>query len=142
MASIPTIVIVHGAWHSAAHWESFAKNLPYKSVVPQLTGVNPANAATESLAKDTATVLAALNPLLEAGEDILLVGHSYGANPVADVATGLSKKAREKEGKKGGVVGVVFISTSLAKPGLSISETYGNNELPPWMTFDVSTPPP
>lgn len=53
---------------------------------------------------------------------MVLLMHSYGGSPGNGSAVGLSKEERERDGKKGGVVGLVFVSAYVAKEGQTIRE--------------------
>lgn len=48
---------------------------------------------------------------------MVLLMHSYGGIPGNGSAVGLSKKEREGKGEKGGVVGLVFVSSYVAREG-------------------------
>ena len=53
---------------------------------------------------------------------MVLLMHSYGGSPGNGSAVGLSKKERERDGKKGGVVGLVLVSAYVAKEGQKIGK--------------------
>lgn len=48
--------------------------------------------------------------LADEGRDLVVVGHSYGGVVTSCAVERLSKDARVKEGKTGGVIKVVYIS--------------------------------
>lgn len=77
-----------------------------------------------------------LLPLVEnQGKDVLMLMHSYAGMPGAGAATGLSNRVRQRQGKKGGVVGLVMISGFLVPEGLSCAGSMGGS-LPPWIAQD------
>lgn len=51
---------------------------------------------------------------------MVLLMHSYGGSPGNGSAVGLSKKERERDEKKGGVVGLVHVSACVAKEGQKV----------------------
>ena len=44
------------------------------------------------------------------GKDVVLIGHSYGGVPVSQCGKGLSKEARQKQGKPGGLVNLAYLT--------------------------------
>jgi pimeloyl-ACP methyl ester carboxylesterase len=80
--SKPTIVLVHGAFASAAGWEGVANALHkdgYQTATPQL--------GLESVAGDVAIVRSTLDSI---PGDKILVGHSYGGFVITNAASGRS----------------------------------------------------
>ena len=63
-------------------------------------------------------------------KDIVVVCHSYGGIPGAGAAHGLSKIARAKEGKKGGVIGLIYISGFVVPEGSSLLDIMGGRHAP------------
>ena len=61
--------------------------------------------------------------------------HSYAGIPGAAAATGLARSQRVKEGKLGGIIGLVFIAAFLVPEGMSCSGLQGGN-LPSWILLD------
>ena len=71
-----------------------------------------------------------LLPLLDSGTDVLLLLHSYGGLPAAAAATG------QKEGKKEGILGLVFIAAFVAREGGSLDQMVGGT-LANWIGINV-----
>ncbi|KAK3629705.1 hypothetical protein LTR56_017135 [Elasticomyces elasticus] len=119
----PTIIIVPGAWHfgtkhftalterlETAGYETIPLDLPSIGDEPPITGY-----------KDDITCIAqAIEEHAERGEDVVLVMHSRGGHCGSDAAQGLSKVDREKAGKKGGIVRLVYLCAFAAPEGISI----------------------
>ena len=61
---------------------------------------------------------------------MILVAHSYGGIPAGGAAYGLSKYAREKDGRKGGIVGLVYMSAFVVPEGLSLLDYFGGKHAP------------
>jgi pimeloyl-ACP methyl ester carboxylesterase len=140
--SNPTIVLVPGAWHQPAHYSVLIRLLEgagYKVVTEKLPGVDSSTPTQESTANDAAFIKKQLlDPLVDEGIDILLLMHSYGGCPGAAAAKGYSKKERTAAGKKGGIIGLVFMVAFLANEGDSLLSKLPNQEYDPWVVWNVS----
>lgn len=97
--------------------------------------LDPFNPATADCKADADFIEKNLRPLIEQDQDVLLVMHSYAGMPTAAAAVGLSKSQRQKEGKSGGIIGLVFIGAFIVAEGLSCAGLQGGN-LPPWILLD------
>jgi surfactin synthase thioesterase subunit len=51
-----------------------------------------------------------ITKLADQGKDVVLIGHSYGGVPVSQCGEGLSAEARAKQGKKGGLVRLAYMT--------------------------------
>lgn len=122
--SKPTIVILPGGYHSPSHYQELIEQLhranysTRSSVLPTVNAQNP-------FAADPATDVAFIRekllvPVFEAGEDVLLVMHSYSGIPGSVVAKGWSKSERRARGQTGGILGLVFIASVPLHEGESI----------------------
>lgn len=60
--------------------------------------------------EDAAQIAETISKLSDEGKDIVLFAHSYGGVPATESLKGLSKEAREKDGKKGGVVRIAYMT--------------------------------
>ena len=58
--------------------------------------------------------------------------HSYGGVPGSSAARGLGKVQRVGEGKKGGVVGLIYVSGFVLPGGASVADGQGG-QLPAWV---------
>lgn len=128
----PTIVIIPGAFHIPAHLSSLCAQLEtagYATASMKLPSVDPSTPAAAAVGTPSNDALFIREKLLlplieEEGKDVVLLMHSYGGSPGNGSAVGLSKEARERDGKKGGVVGLVFVSAYVAKEGPNIREDF------------------
>lgn len=59
---------------------------------------------------DAAHINKELERLADEGKDIVLIGHSYGGIPISQAGEGLSKEARQKQGKSGGLVRLAYLT--------------------------------
>ena len=120
MASKTTVAIVPGAYHTPVHFDTFISFLHaegYPTVSKQLPSVDAATPSTTTSERDSHFIVdQILTPLLDAGKDIVLVAHSYGGCPAGAAANGLSKAERIAAGKKGGIIGLIWVTLSLRRP--------------------------
>ncbi len=77
------VVLVHGAWHGAWCWDGVvdelaAAGVPVTAVELPLTGVDKDVAATR-------------RAILRCGDDVVVLGHSYGGLVVSEAASGMSE---------------------------------------------------
>ena len=113
MSSTYTFVLVHGAWHGAWCWRRvipILRSAGHAVFAPTLTGfgervhLTRADLTIDDFATDIVNVIAA-----EELNDIILVGHSFGGNPVSAVAERVPKRLKH----------LVYIDTLLLKDGES-----------------------
>ncbi|KAH9219213.1 Alpha/beta hydrolase fold-1 [Leptodontidium sp. 2 PMI_412] len=139
MSARPTLIFLPGAWHSPSVYDAVISKLttygyscqalPLQAIVgrPAVTSLQPDIDALNT------TVLAQV----EAGKDVIVVGHSWSGMIVGGALEGLSKTAREKEGKHGGVVKLAYIAAFVPLEGVSLIQTFGGG-IPDF--FDVKEP--
>lgn len=128
----PTIVIIPGAFHIPSHFSSLRAQLEkagYATASIQLPSVDPSTPAAAAVGTPSNDALFIREKLLlplieEEGKDVVLLMFSYGGFPGNGSAVGLSKKERERDEKKGGVVGLVLVSAFVAKEGQNIREDF------------------
>ena len=110
----PVIVLVPGAWHSPIHFTPLTERLEaagytVKSIdLPSVTWSTRSVLPPESFDDDVQAIRAVVEEAVAHGEDVLVLGHSYGSMPKMTAVKGLDRKSREQQGKKGGVVSLVF----------------------------------
>ncbi|KAJ6522867.1 Alpha/beta hydrolase fold-1 [Mycena capillaripes] len=75
---------------------------------------------------DAAAVAALVSRLADAGEDVVLVAHSYGGLVACEAAKGLAKSVRAKDGKHGGIVRIVFVTALVASEGQCSQDVFGD----------------
>jgi len=118
--SKPTFVCVHGAWHTPSCWDKVKALLNaagYECICPSLPTTNsipPKHDFTE----DVAMIRSYVESLVNAGEDVILVTHSYSGVPGGQALEGLDKESCEKRGLRGGVVRLVYITSFIVPEGL------------------------
>ncbi|KAJ7918517.1 Alpha/beta hydrolase fold-1 [Mycena leptocephala] len=115
----PTIIVIPG---------SFSPLYAYNAIISELEShgyaVNGIELETvgrrdkaPGLYDDAAKVAAVASKLADEGKDVVLVPHSYGGLVACEAAKGLAKSVREKEGKQGGIVRIVFVTAVVGSEG-------------------------
>lgn len=134
-----TILFVPGAWITPVAYQPFLQTLSgagYDTRFAAYPSLDPKDPTVQDVEADTKAIASTLKPLVEEeGKDVLIILHSYAGMPGAAAATHLSKTQRAKEGKAGGVIGLLFIGAFVVPEGLSCAGLQGGN-LPPWILLD------
>jgi pimeloyl-ACP methyl ester carboxylesterase len=135
----PTIVFVHGAWHGPEWFDaviSILEPLGYKCVTVSMPAVGRTNPVT-SLDEDIEAVRTTVIKELDAGKDVIINAHSWAGVPVNSALDGLSKAERERDGKKGAVVKLTFVSSFILPEDTSLLDAIGGVAPPHWEIQDV-----
>lgn len=135
----PTILFVPGAWHKAACYTPVINALQsqgYATATAELASVSRAP-TLQTWAEDVANIRAAIVPLADAGKPIILVAHSYGSLPAGEAVKDLLVRAREANGKTGGVVHIVYVSAFVLPPDTSLMDALGGKDMP-WFLVSAS----
>ncbi|KAL9083353.1 MAG: hypothetical protein Q9165_008553 [Trypethelium subeluteriae] len=128
-----TIIIVPGAWHPPPVYDGLVSRLnsaSYDAFVPRLPSCDSSDPADATCSKDADAVRSAILHHLDEGKDVLVLAHSYGGIPAGGAARGLSKAHRQKEGKKGGVIGLVYVSAFVVPGGVNLLTVMGGKHAP------------
>lgn len=72
--------------------------------------------------EDAAFIAKEAEALADAGRDVIIISHSYGGVPATESVRGLSKAARRKEGKPGGVVRLAYMTALIPELGEAANE--------------------
>ncbi|KAF1956051.1 alpha/beta-hydrolase [Byssothecium circinans] len=141
--SLPTIVLIPGAWHVPQHYTPLIDSLKARKfdiVADRLPSVGSKTPREQSVARDADFIKDnLLLPIINSGKEVLLLMHSYGGCPGADAAKGLSKKERQVAGKKGGIVGLVFMCAFVAAEGDSLLSKLPGQQYDPWVIQNNET---
>ncbi|KAF2095311.1 alpha/beta-hydrolase [Rhizodiscina lignyota] len=122
--SKPSIIIVHGAYHQPAHFESLIKVLRdagYRVFAPPLPSTF-ATPAVSDMDPDVEAVVKAVSAEVDEGQEVVVFAHSYGGMPASSALPGLDKKSRQEQGLKGGVIGVVYLAAMMPDEGLTLMD--------------------
>ncbi|KAK3049472.1 hypothetical protein LTR09_009139 [Extremus antarcticus] len=126
-ATKPTIVFVPGAWHKIAQYSDVTSRLEQAGyevhgVDYPSTGPNPTN---ETFDPDVKKIASAIESLADQGKDVLVAVHSAAGILAGEAAKGLLKSDRESNGKRGGIVHMVYICAFAAAEGTALWEASG-----------------
>ncbi|OJJ50753.1 hypothetical protein ASPZODRAFT_137895 [Penicilliopsis zonata CBS 506.65] len=135
--SKPTLIFTPGAWYPPTAFDPLIDRLRphgYPCQTVAFPSIQQATVVT-SLQPDIDAVRDAVEPAADAGQDVVVVAHSWSGMPVCSALDGLSKTERERNGKPGGVVKLVFISAFVPEMGESLIKAFGGTP-PPWYIRD------
>lgn len=141
MASL-TIVLVPGAFHVDFSFDLLGLQLQQKGYSTRTWGLITVKKPRVSI-DDDAKALAdgILTPLIEEqGKDIVLYLHSYAGFPGSAAIAGFSKAGRAAKGQPGGIIGLIYQSAFIPKPGNTLLQMIGGTYAP-WQAPDVRSFP-
>jgi len=145
MSHKPTLIFVHGSWHTPSTWDkvtSILEKKQYKCIAVSLPSCSSNDPSTTFLDD----VLAVRNPIIAEttqGRDVVLVLHSYGGVPGESAVKGLipnkqdGASTQESTGT-GHVIGITVIASGFLPTGLRLLEAFGGKPPPFW---DMETEP-
>lgn len=127
-SSKPTILVIPGGACPVVFYNDLVSSLGkhgYEAETHNLRSYtdDPTGSEPEGLTEDAAYFHAKIETLADAGKDVVVVGHSFGGLVTTDAAHGLSKAERERKGKRGGVVRIIYLSCIVGAVGSSSAET-------------------
>ncbi|KAL1612799.1 hypothetical protein SLS60_001028 [Paraconiothyrium brasiliense] len=131
MPTKPTILFVPGAWHVPESYDLVAEQLQaagYPTIYVSLPSVSLT--PIDTFEPDVDAIRAKLEPLVEAGSDVVVVAHSYGSMPTNEAIKGLTRADRAAAGQKGGVAHYVFCSAFITPVGVSLMDALQGKDLP------------
>lgn len=135
MASVkPTIVIIHGAWHTPSSYLKLTKALQsagYEVHVPDMPSMNGARPPDSNLDKDTTFIRTFVEDLINNGHVITALMHSYGGQVGSNSLSGLGMISRAKKGIPGGVSSLIYMcafALSEECSMMSIVEEFGQTD--------------
>ena len=132
--SRPTLVLVHDAFHTNAHFTSLARELQeagYRVLMPQL----PSSSSTYQpniLEADVRTVHDTAKPEMEGSKNVVFIFHGYSGIPGPIAAERLNRYALTRP-RTGFVVKTIFLAAMIASEG----ECYLDVLKPEWLTYEV-----
>ncbi|KAB8216217.1 Alpha/beta hydrolase fold-1 [Aspergillus novoparasiticus] len=125
--SKPTLIFAPGAWYPSSAFDPLIAKLAPHGYTCQTVSFPSIQQATEikDLTADTNAVRALVEPAVNAGQDVIIISHSWSGLPVNSALEGLSRAERQQEGKQGGVTKLIFISAFLPDIGESLVGAFG-----------------
>jgi alpha-beta hydrolase superfamily lysophospholipase len=131
----PVIAIVQGAWHRAIHYQGLVQSLTNNGFTvlqpDNVTAGKDEDIKGKTHLDDVEAIRKSLQPLLDKGQRIILVCHSYGGIPGSAAVEGYQVHEREAKGLPGGISHVVYIAAfALPVKGLSLLTAAGGTHGP------------
>ncbi|RGP77253.1 hypothetical protein FLONG3_4768 [Fusarium longipes] len=137
--SSPTLVIVPGSFGPAKMYDVFVETLnrhDIKSVVISTPSVGrKQNRPPATMSDDAEEISNVVSKLLDQGDQVVMMTHSYGGIPGTQSLKTISRKAREAEGKQGGVDKIIYLTSMVLQPGMSNFEAFGG-AMPDFLTVE------
>ncbi|KAF3006147.1 hypothetical protein E8E14_006653 [Neopestalotiopsis sp. 37M] len=139
----PTIVLVPGAWlppTAYAEWTARLEKEGYPTLATPYPSFDPSEPKRTDVAGDAAAVRTVLERLVrDEGRDLVLVMHSYGGMPGSAAARGLGVADIRAEERKGGILGLVYVTAFIVPEDNSCAGMTGG-KLAPWVRDDTPGP--
>lgn len=133
----PVIAIIPGAWHSPIHYKvliELLENQGYDVVSRRNPSCDSSDPNAQSVTSDALSIRSnLLLPSINAGREVIVAMHSYGGCPGAAAARGLSKAELTARGRRGGIIGLLFICAFLAREGDSLLSSLPGQVFDPWV---------
>ncbi|KAF2674580.1 alpha/beta-hydrolase [Microthyrium microscopicum] len=127
----PAIVIIAGSFTPASFYDPVVDKLksagyPIVDVIvfPSIGRRDSEPPAT--MYDDANFIRARVEKLADEGHDMVLVPHSYGGIPASESMKGLAKSQRETQGKRGGVVKMLYVAAIVPAVGELSSSIMGD----------------
>ncbi|KAL4861270.1 hypothetical protein BDV12DRAFT_191198 [Aspergillus spectabilis] len=130
---LPTILLIHGAWHTPDHYAGYITALQEKGFTvhaPHLPSCNPSfqpdGKARASLPDDIHAVRESATSLSEKGEKVLMIMHSYGGVVGTDAVEGLGYHCSTPDTPKtedratGGVIHLLYPCAYILAPRIAV----------------------
>jgi pimeloyl-ACP methyl ester carboxylesterase len=123
----PTIVIIHGAFHVPAHYDTltyYLRAAGYEVHIPRLPSANEARPPNADLATDTQLIRTYVESLVEAGRTVIALMHSYGGQVGTNALRELGRQSRRKSipGAVGGVSHLIYMAAYALSKGFSMMD--------------------
>jgi len=122
----PVFVLVHGSWHSPAHFDRVIRLLQraeYTVHAPKLPSVRSHGQDTgNALEEDTTAIANAIRSVMDTGRDVILVMHSYGGAPGTDAAAMIceEQKSNLRSHDHGRIRELIYIAGFVLDKGMNL----------------------
>ncbi|PYH94693.1 alpha/beta-hydrolase [Aspergillus ellipticus CBS 707.79] len=135
MASKPTLIFCPGAWYPPTAFDPLIAKFPtYTTHTVAFPSIQQAT-TVQDLQPDITTIRTLVEQESNAGNDVIVISHSWSGLPVNSALEGLSKPERQSSGQPGGVTKLVFISAFIPEVGESLIGAFGG-VAPDWYLRD------
>ena len=138
--SKPSLVLVHGSWHSTEHFDPLKTDLEghgFRCVPVALPSTQTPDLPPASLSDDVKAVRDAVAPELESGKNVVVVAHSFGGCVANAALKGFDAQSRQAVGASTSVIAIAFIAAIPLPAGRSFLDNLGGKPFP---IHDLRTP--
>ncbi|KAJ5970115.1 uncharacterized protein N7479_000033 [Penicillium vulpinum] len=138
MTGSTTFLFVPGAWHSPDCFDQVVQRLEavnYKTDKVYLPSVGPTEHYL-SFDTDVAQIRTQIEQAADAGQEVVVIVHSYGGLPANEAIKDLDIKTRQQNGLVGGVTHPFFCASFVIKEGDSLIGAFSGNDLPWFIVSD------
>ncbi|KAL4945500.1 hypothetical protein BDV06DRAFT_184447 [Aspergillus oleicola] len=123
--TLPTVILVHGAWHVPTNHSSFIAALRVQGFPvhrPLLPSCTKSLQPKASLENDIAAVRELASSLVATGKRILMIMHSYGGTVGSEAVQGLDAPSPSSmpSGGPGGVIHLLYLCAYILPPAVSV----------------------
>ncbi|OAP60586.1 hypothetical protein AYL99_05588 [Fonsecaea erecta] len=120
MSSLPTLILCHGAWHTAEYWDTVMNELQnkgYKCIAPTII-YNGGEKPVQSMTSVVAALQEVIADEIEQGNDVVLVNHSMAGISGCSAVKGFTRKdSSKRKGEKSGYVSGLIQITAWTPSG-------------------------
>ncbi|KAK4865957.1 hypothetical protein LT330_008697 [Penicillium expansum] len=120
---LPSVVLVPGAWTAPKAYHKLIDALKAKAfkvhcpALPTNNGQRPPNSTVNA---DMQTVRETVKPLVDAGQEVIMLIHSYGGIAGTSAIRNLTRKDRQTGNLPGGVVSLIYAAAFILTEGQTI----------------------
>ncbi|PYI11172.1 alpha/beta-hydrolase [Aspergillus sclerotiicarbonarius CBS 121057] len=130
----PTIVLVQGSFQTPLVYAKLSTGLRdagYPAIHPQLPSCSDVDAddfTSRTMADDALAITKAIEQLVEEEKSVVVVMHSYGGIVGSEaIPESLTRKSRQEQGKRGGVIHLFYYSAFVFTRGQSVLGVVGES---------------
>lgn len=136
----PTVIVFSGAFHQASCMELFIGKLQDAGFPAEAYGLRTVDNRDAVVDDDTEYMISVMTPHLDENKDVIFIIHSFAGFPGSAAISNLSRESRVVRGEKGGILGVVYLSTFVPPSnGVSAFDMLGRT-WSPWHEVNVCPP--
>ncbi|KAJ5692540.1 alpha/beta-hydrolase [Penicillium macrosclerotiorum] len=128
-AEKPTVLLIPGAWIPGSSFEPVADILRLHGYPAEtMTLLSAGGPVSTTVADDAENIREKhLKNLVAQGKEVVVVMHSYSGIPGTESIKGLARKDLAAQGKKGGVIALVYATAFLVEKGTTVQTIIGDN---------------
>jgi len=142
-SSKPKILVIGGGWHTPHSYAKLTEQLKsagHEVHIPALPSTNGSRPPSADLYSDTEHVRSIAKDLVDKGDELVVLMHSYGEQVGTNALYGLGLETRKKEGLAGGVSHLIYLTAYAIPEGKAMIDGvkhFGHEHLMP-LAFDFA----